>query len=352
MASLDALTSAPQATDVSKMTKVQKLAALLIILGPESAAKILRTLEARDLEQVSSEMARLPLITQDMRHEIMKEMSEVALTVSTSVCGGVEFTQTALEKAVGANKASDILTRVSPEKPHSGAEQKLADINVQNLASVLKDEHPQTIALVASYLKAGSSSELLNLLKPALRDQVVERLATMGPTTIEVLDIVVNTIQNQLRGRTSRALNQSGGIKSAAEMLNALNKNVSKNILTTLEERNAELGQAIRHKMFTFTDLPRLDTQSLQKLLREVDMRDLALALKRADDSLKKLVLSCMSKRAAETVTEEMSFMSAVKLKEIESAQMKIVETVRRLEEEGEIDMEGMNEAAPAAAAV
>jgi flagellar motor switch protein FliG len=146
-----------------------------------------------------------------------------------------------------------------------------------------------------------------------------------------------------------RGLNQTGGVKSAADLLNALNKNVSKSILASLEERNAELGQAIRHKMFTFADLATLDNASLQKVLREVDMRDLALALKKSDDAFKTMLLAGISKRAAETVNDEISMMGSVKLKEIDAAQMRIVEVVRRLENDGEIDLEALREAAAAA---
>lgn len=331
------------------MTKVQKLAALLIILGPESAAQILKTLDARELESVSAEMARLPIITQEVRNDILREMSEVALTASTALRGGVQFTQTALEKAVGSTKASDILDRVS-QKPASEAVQNISELEVRHLFSVLKDEHPQVIALVTSYLNPVKGSELLNYLRAELRDQVVERLATLGPVPAEVLETVCEILQRKLSGRINRTLNQSGGLKSAADVLNALNKNISKTILTTLEERNAELGQAIRQKMLTFADLARLDATSLQKIMREVDMRDLALALKKADDVLKAALLSGISKRAAETVNEEMAFMGSVKLKEIDAAQLRIIEIVRRLENDGEIDLEALHQPAAAAA--
>ena len=348
MANIEELTSGPVALDVSKMSKVQKLAALLIILGPESAAQILKTLDGKELETVSAEMAKLPVITQEVRNQVLMEMSEVALTAGTALRGGVEFTQTALEKAVGSSKASDIINRVS-QRPLSNSVQRLSELDVRHLYSVLKDENAQVIALTTSYLNPAKASEFMNLLKPELRDQVVERLATLGPVAVEVLETLSETLLGKLSGRTSRAVNQSGGLKSAADVLNALNKTVSKTILTTLEERNAELGQAIRQKMLMFADLARLDPASLQKIMREVDMRDLALSLKKSDDTTKAALLSGISKRAAETVNEEMAFMGAVKLKEIDAAQLRIIEIVRRLENDGEIDLEGLHQ--PAAAA-
>jgi flagellar motor switch protein FliG len=226
---------------------------------------------------------------------------------------------------------------------------RIADLEPRLLANLIKDENVQTIALVASYLRADKASEVLNLLRAEVRDQVIERLASLGPTPIEVIETVAEVLQRRLTGSSSRGLQQTGGVKSAADLLNSLKKDVSKTILASLEERNAELGQAIRQKMFTFADLIKLDSTSLQKILREVDMRDLALALKKADDGIKAKLFSAISKRAAETVNEEISFMGAVKLKEIDAAQVRIIEVVRRLETDGEIDLESMGEPAPTA---
>lgn len=330
------------------MSKVQKLAALLIILGPESAAQILKTLEATELEQVSAEMARLPMITHELRADILREMSEVALTAGTSVRGGVGFAQSALEKAVGHGKALDIMQRVTPSRVASCLLQRVVELDARLLFNLIKDEFPQTVAMVMSYVRPDKSSELFSMLRPESRDQIIERLATLGPTPAEVPDIVADVLQRRMSGKTVRGLNQTGGVKSAADLLNALNKNVSKSILASLEERNAELGQAIRHKMFTFADLLTLDNASLQKVLREVDMRDLALSLKKSEDAFKARLLGGISKRAAETVHDEISMMGSVKLKEIDAAQMRIVEVVRRLENDGEIDLEALREAAAA----
>lgn len=333
--------------DMSRLTKIQKLAALLIILGAESAAQILKALPTAELEAVSAEMARMPAITQDLRAQVLREMSALAVTAGSASRGGMEFTQSALELAVGSNKASDILSRVSPNA-NSPAAQRIAEIETRSLFNLVKDEHVQTIALVTSYLRPEKASELLCFMRPELRDQVVERLATLEPTPVEVVEKVAAVLLRRASGKASRGINQTGGVKAAATVLNSLQKNLSKTILTALEERNAELGQAIRQKMFTFADLMRLDTSALQKVMREIDMRDLALALKKADDVLKAKLFTAISKRAAETVNEEMTFMPSVKLKEIEAAQLRIIEIVRRLENEGEIDLEV---AQPAAAA-
>jgi flagellar motor switch protein FliG len=332
--------------DVGQMTKLQKLAALLIILGPESASQILRTLQSQELEAVSAEMARLPIITQEMRAAVLTEMSEVALAACTAVPGGVQFTHAALEKAVGGPKANDILDRVSRQRGVSLAVQRVIDMDPRHLFNLLRDERTQTIALIVSYLKPDKASEVLALLRPELRDRVIERIAILGPTPVEIVDAIAGVLHRRIQGKAAQGLTQTGGVKSAAELLNALNKDLSKSILASLEERNAELGQAIRQKMFTFTDLIRLDVASLQKIMREVDMRDLALALKKADEPLKARLLSAISKRAAETVKEEISFMGSVKLKEIEAAQMRVIDIVRRLENDGEIELEASPTAA------
>lgn len=332
--------------DPSRMTKLQKLAALLIILGPESAAQILKSLGPQDLEAVSGEMARMPLIPPDARNEILREMSSVAMAAGSSIRGGVSFTQSALERAVGAYQANDILDRISPPRANSEAVERLGNMDPRHLFNLIRDEHIQTIALVASYLSPEKASALLSLLRPELRDQVIERLATLEPTPIEVLERIVEVLQRRISGKTGRTLHQTGGVRSAADVLNALNKKLSKEIITSLEGRNAELGAAIRQKMFTFADLLFLEPAALQKVTREIDMRDLALSLKRADDALKTRLLGGISKRAAEAVAEEMSFMTSVKTRDVEAAQGRIVDIVRRLEADGEIELDFRQESA------
>jgi flagellar motor switch protein FliG len=345
MSTLNALTAGPP-PDISAMSRVQKLAALLIILGPETAAQILKTMDTVELEEVSTEMTKLPMITQELRTAILSEMSEVALAAGTALRGGLEFTQTALERALGTGKATDILNRLSPNRVTSPAVQQLIEMEVAHIYNLIRDELEQTIALVVSYLRTDRASALLTMMQPDRRTAVVERLARLEPSPIEIVEKVAEVLQRRISGKTGRGMKQSGGLKSAADVLNALNRSLSKTILTSLEEKNAELGQAIRQKMFTFEDLKQLDGGGLQKVLREVDMRDLAVALKKAPDALRDKLLACISKRAAQTVLDEMSFMSSVKLKEIEAAQLRIIEIVRRLEEEGEIEVDGSGEAA------
>jgi flagellar motor switch protein FliG len=333
------------AAEISRLSKIQKLAILLIILGPESAAQILKHLDEQELEAVTSEMSKQSLVSREMQLGILKEFSDVALQASTSVRGGLDYAQNTLEKAVGTFKASSVINRLAPSRTAVGPMQKLLDLEPRQICNLIKQEQPQSIALIASYLAPEKASQVLDMLKPEQRDLVVERLATLSPTPIEVVERVVEVLVSRMSAKPTRALNQTGGVKSAADLLNALDKNSSKTILSAIEERNAELGAMIRKKMFTFEDLANIDLAGLQKIMREVDIRDLAVALKTASEQLKGILLGAISKRAAETVLEEMSFLGALKLKEIEAAQMRIIDVVRRLETEGEVEIEKGKEA-------
>jgi flagellar motor switch protein FliG len=331
------------AIEIVRMTKLQKLAALLIILGPESAANILKHLDEHELESVSLEMARLPSISQELQTEILKEFTEVAVQASTSVVGGASYVKAVLEKSVGAFRATEIISRVAPGPTPVPAMGQIVSMDARQLANILKPEPPQTIALVASYLPPEKSSQLLMHLRDELRDEVVERLATLAPTPVEVVERIVEVLNERAGVRSTRALNQTGGVESAADVLNSLDKTLSQSMLLELDKRNPELGQAIRQKMFTFEDLAMLEVAALQKIMREVDTRDLAISLKNANAALKAKLLSSISKRAADTVNEEISFLGSIKKREIEAAQARIIETVRKLETDGEIDIEIRN---------
>ena len=332
------------ATDFSKLNKLQKFAALLIMLGPDSAAQIMKNLDEHELDAVTGEMAKITMVSQELQVEVLHEFAEVAIQASTGIRGGVDFAQTALEKALGLFKASNIISRVSPSRAPVAAIAQIADLESRQIFNLIKHGQPQTIALILSYLTPGKASEVLGMLRSELRELVIERLATLAPTPIEVVERVVEVLNHKLGGKHTRALNQTGGVKNAANVLNAMDKNVSKSLLMSLEERNPELGKAIRQKMFTFDEVGTLEATALQRLLREVDMTDLAIALKTASESLQSKLLGCISKRAAESIREEISFMGPLKLRDIEAAQLRIIEVVRRLESEGEIDLDDAKE--------
>jgi flagellar motor switch protein FliG len=322
------------------LNKTQKLAALLVMLGAESAATILKEFQPREIDAISREMARSALIGRDQQEEILHEFSEVAVAASTGVSAGIDVARATLEKALGTFKASDVLGRVAPSRGSSSALQAIADMDPRHTFNLIREEQPQTLAFVISHLPPDKAAQVLSLLRSEQRDQVIERLATLAPTPVEVAERVVAVLNAKMGIKQTRALTQTGGVTTAADILNAVDKTLSRSLLTTLEERNPELCQAIRKKMFTFEDLLLLEAQTIQRILREIDMRDLTLALKKTSEPLRKLLLSSMSRRAAETVQEELTYLGHVKLREVEAAQFRIIDIVRKLEAEGEIELE------------
>lgn len=326
--------------ETGALNKTQKLAALLVMLGSDSASVILKSFHPREIEAISREMARFNLITRDQQQDILAEFSEVAVAASTSVSAGVDVTRNMLERALGSFKASDVLGRVVTARAPLGAMQAIADMDPRHIFNLIRDEQTQAITFVISHLSPEKGAQVLNLLRPEQRDQVIERLATLAPTPVEVGERVVEVLNAKLGVKQTRALSQTGGVTTAADVLNAMDKTVSRTLLTTLEERNPDLSQAIRKKMFTFEDLLLLDGTAIQRIMREIDTRDLTIALKKASEPLKKLLLSNISRRAAETVQEELAFLGHVKPRDVEAAQFRIIDSVRKLETEGEIDLD------------
>ena len=266
------------------------------------------------------------------------------MEAATAVTGGVDRAKGLLEKSVGSFRAADIIGRVSPHRAPVEAMQQIVEMDARSIFSMLRQEQLQTIVLVISYLSQEKASQLLAMFRQELREQIIERLATMVPTSVQVVENVAEALQSKFGNNRARSLNQTGGVKAAAQVLNSLPQDMSKSILVSLSERNAELGEAILKKMFTFEELERLDTRTLQVILQAIDTRLLAVALKTAPEKLKKALLSCISKRAAENLLEEISFMGPLRLSEIESARSQILETVRRMEAEGDISLEELRQ--------
>ncbi len=327
------------AKEIASLTKVQKLAAMLVMLGIESASQVLKSFEPEEVELITSEMAKITLISQELQRDLLAEFSEVALQAGTSIHGGLDFARQSLEKALGVFRATDIINRVAPSRGSLAAMQGIADMEPRQIYNLLRHEQPQTVALVLSFIPADKAALVFALISPDGRERVLERLATLSPTPIEVVEKVVGILNAKLGVRQTRALNQTGGVKTAADILNSMEKTAGKSLLLSIEEHNPDLCQAIRQKMFTFEDLAALEPQALQRILREVDMRDLAMALKTASDKLKATLLGCISKRAAETVQEEITYMGPVRLRDIESAQLRVIDAVRKLETEGDVDL-------------
>lgn len=336
-------TSTPAAAaelDISKMTKEQKLAVLLIMLGAEGAAKILKGLDEAEMQKVIAEMTAMSAVTQDVQWEVLHEFSDVAVQASTALRGGVDFVKTALEKAVGTPRTATIMERVAPGRTDSTFMNQFIEKDAHEIANVLRKEPLPVAALAVSYLPSAKATQVLSHFKPDQCERILERLATLAPTTAEVVEKLSQTLLTKMGDANVQNYSHSGGVKSTAALLNAMGREQSRAMLVALEKRNSELGQAIRQKMFTFEDLIKLDAAALQQIMREVDPRGLAMALKGAGDALKAKLLSCISKRAAEGVNEEIGLLGRVKLRDIEAAQTTIIEIVRRLEESGDIELQ------------
>ncbi len=325
--------------DPASLTRTQKLAVLMLVLGPDSASSIMKQFDEKELQAVSAEMAKFDIVSYEMQRAVLNDFAQVAVHAGSSVTGGSQVVRATLEKAVGTNKASAIVSRFGGDSDTADFMIPMIESDPRELLNVLKTEQPQTIALIASHLPQSQAKALLNECPSELRDKVIERLASLSPTSIEVMEKIASIINRKLGFKATRAISTTGGLKPAADLLNNLNRDVSKAVLISIEERNPELGKAIRQKMFTFDDMVLLDNAGLQKVMREVDTRDLALSLKKATEPVKAALFGAISKRAAETVKEEISFLNAVKPKEMEAAQQRIVDIVRRLEGEGEIEI-------------
>ena len=325
------------------LTPTQKLAAFLVIMGEESAATIVKQFDDNERELICAEMANLPLLDAAAQGAVLQEMTIMAVDAQNAIVGGVDFTRGVLEKSVGIFKAAEIIGRVGTARTSVSSMQQIIDLDAVSICNLLREEDAQTVALVVSYLSAAKGSEVLMSLPEKQREIVIEKLATLESTPIEVVETLGEVLSKKVGKRVSRALNQTGGEKSAAALLKAMGKDERKKLLDNMDERAPDLVRSIRMKMFTFEDMGQLDVKTMQKIMREVDAGKLAIALSAADEDLAKTMLGALSKRAAENVKDEIEElkMSKPKPREVEANQNSIVDVVRQLETEGEISLEG-----------
>ena len=322
-----------------RLSPVQKLAALMILLGEDAAGNILKTFDKNERELVCSEMANLPMLGLDQQQKILREFTEMAVEANSSLEGSEEYTKKVLERAVGMFEAEEIISRVSMSRTSVPAMQQIIDMDSLGITNLIKEEQPQTVALVVSYLPPAKASDVLLRLPESIRETVVERLAKLEPTPIEVIETVGRTLSKKIGEKITRSLNQTGGYQSAASMLKNMDKDSRDEILNNMDERIPDLVRDIKNKMFTFDDLAELDNKALQKAMTQVDAEKLPMALIAATDRVREALLGAMSKRAAEGVLEEMDNLGKVKLAEINAAQEAVVAVIRDMEETGELDL-------------
>jgi len=327
--------------DYAKLTKSQKIAAFLIVIGPEAAAEVMRHFDNAQLELICREMAELHVIDGGIRQSLLEEFSGVVTVGLTAVLGGADYAQLALEKAKGDYTASMILNRVAPASRAVEGGEDIRQMDARQILNLVKSEQPQTIAFILSYLDIAKAAEIILLLPQEMREEVLERLGGMEETSRDIVNKIAKNLSRHLdKKNPQQGLHKSGGVKSAADVLNYLDKDTRNTLLSRIEERNAPLGAAIRKKVFSFDDLVRLAAVDLQRVLREVDMADLAIALKTAKEALLNAVLASISKRAAESLKEDIAMLGPLKAKDLEAAQDKIIQVVRRLEEAEEITLD------------
>ncbi|MBC7367660.1 MAG: flagellar motor switch protein FliG [Undibacterium sp.] len=327
--------------DYTKLNRQQKLAVFLVVIGPEAAAEVLRQFDDNEIEHLCREMSTLSIIPPAASKQAMEEFSAIVATGATSALGGLGYAQRTLEIAKGDYKASAILGRVGPVGTSVEIIRDISEMEGRQIFNLVKQEQPQTIAFLISYLDSSKSSEIFSLLSPELREEVLERLGTIESTSLELVSKIVRNLSRHFDVKGRPAFHTSGGVRAVADLLNQLDKETSKNLLARLEERNATLSSAIRKKLFSFEDLNRMQAPDLQRVLREVDSANLAISMKSASETLREKIYGAISKRAAESLKDELQMLGPVRLKDVETAQEAIIQVVRRLEEEGQIALEG-----------
>ena len=319
-----------------RITGLQKAAILLISLGPEKSAMIFKHLKEEEIEELTLEIANTRSVTPQIKENIINEFYEVCLAQQYIAEGGIGYAKELLEKALGAEKAVEVLNRLTASiqvKPF----EFVRKTDASQLLSFIQDEHPQTIALILSYLGPTQSAMIVSALSPEQQVEVAKRIATMDRTSPDVIKEVEKILESKLANLVNQDYTIIGGVDHVVEILNTVDRGTEKHIMETLEIEDPELADEIRKKMFVFEDILLLDDRAIQRVLRDVDNNDLAIALKGSNEEVQNAIFNNMSKRLAVMIKEDMEFMGPVRMKDVEEAQQKIVNTIRKLEDSGEI---------------
>ena len=289
-----------------------------------------------EIEEVTLNLSNLGSIDPDTRTKVLDEFYKLAVAKRYVAQGGIEYARNLLESAFGSDRAIEILTKLQSSLQEVPFE-FLKRADPSQICSFIQEEHPQTIALILAHLSAQVSALVLSALPQDIQADVVMRIATMDRTPPEIVREVERVLERKMATVFSQGFTFAGGVKEVAEILNRVERNTEKNIMSTLEERDAELADEIARLMFTFDDLVYVEDTGIQKALREIDKHDLALALKTANDEVQEKLFKNMSERARDMIQEEIEFMGPVRLRNVEEAQQRIVAVIRRLEDAGEL---------------
>ena len=314
----------------------QKAAIFLLAVGAEVAADVMKRLQEAEVDTLTYEIARLDKITPEDKEKVLQEFQELMMAQEFITKGGIDQARSILERALGTQKAIDIVNRLTSSlqvRPFDFVRRQ----DPAQLLNFIQNEHPQTISLILSYLDSNKAASILSALPHQIQSDVARRIAKMDRTSPEVLREVERVLERKLSTLSNEDYTMAGGIEAVVEVINNVDRGTEKSIIEALEEEDPELAEEIKKKMFVFEDIVLLDDKAIQKTLRELDNSDLAKALKAVDTEVQDKIYRNMSKRAAALLREDMEFMGPVRLKDVEEAQQKIVNIIRKLEEEGEI---------------
>ncbi|WNQ13731.1 flagellar motor switch protein FliG [Paenibacillus aurantius] len=314
----------------------QKAAILLISLGPEVSAQIFKHLRDEEIEQLTLEIANVRKVDSSEKDAILTEFHQICMAQEYISQGGIHYAKEILEKALGAQKAMDIINRLTATlqvRPFDFA--RKAD--PAQILNFIQNENSQTIALVLSYLQADQASMILSSLPQEKQAEVAKRIALMDSTSPEIISQVERVLEQKLSATVTQDYTSAGGIEAIVQILNGVDRGTERTILDSLEIQDPELAEEIKKRMFVFEDIVNIDNRSIQRIIRDIENADLQLALKVASEEVREVIFRNMSKRMSETFKEEMEYMGPVRLRDVEEAQTRIVSTIRRLEESGEI---------------
>ncbi|MDV2685427.1 flagellar motor switch protein FliG [Alkalihalophilus sp. As8PL] len=318
------------------LTGKQKAAILLISLGPDVSAQVYKHLSEEEIEQLTLEIANVRKVDSEMKEDILEQFHSLVLAQDYIAQGGIGYAKSILEKALGEANAMDIINRLTSTlqvRPFDFARKS----DPSQILNFIQNEHPQTIALILSYLDSVQAGQILSELPQEVQADVAKRIALMDSTSPEIINEVESILEQKLSSTMTQDYTEAGGIEAVVDVLNSVDRSTERTILDALEIQDPELAEEIKKRMFVFEDIVTLDNRSIQRVIRDVENEDLQLSLKVASDEVKEIVFGNMSQRMAEAFKDEMEFMGPVRLRDVEEAQTRIVAVIRRLEEAGEI---------------
>ena len=324
--------------DQTRLAGKTKAAILMVAMGSSASSRVLKEMSDEEIEVVTKEIAQLENIPGDTIDRIKSEFRNLVMGQQYASVGGIEYARELLENTMGSSKSLDVIKKVQRSMEIRGFN-VLKNLDTEQLLNFMQKEHPQTIALVLTQLDSSQAASILSSLPADLRNDVMYRFSTIERVSVDMIKEVEKVLESRVEFNVSG--NQIGGVNSAADILNLVGQTVEKSVLSDLSQRDPELAAEIKNLMFVFEDIQLLDDRSVQRVLKDVDMKELSLALKAGSEEIKEKILANVSERASAMIEEEMEYMGPVKLRDVEKAQQKIVDIVRRLDEEGEIVMAG-----------